>query len=311
MKQIAFLTILISLISFNSKSQTDPFAVTKDTVIYLVSGIETGSYYHIAQDLVKYSGMNIVIKPSKGAINNYEMLINDPSINIGIVQFDVLQKGKQHDYQSKTHISENLKVLLPIGYEEIHLITKVNSNILSLQDLAGKKVNVGVPSKEGTNITSGLIKSVTEVPWIDINLSFDSAFVALLKGEIDAMFFVGYAPIQKLKDLLPTYNQLIKLVPIKETALGQFHNASQINLGTYPWLYYDVQTYAVRSYLVTNIKSDNPMIIEAYEKLLKNIKENLNVLKQNGHPAWKQVDLSFKDVKWDIHPVAKKVFNLK
>ena len=311
MKQIVCLMIMVSVFTMKAFTQEDPFAVTKDTVITLVSGVETGSYFHIAQDLVKYSGMKIVVKPSKGAINNYEMLINDPSINIGMVQYDVLQKGKQHDYQNKTKISDNLKVLLPLGYEEIHLITRVNSNILSLQDLAGKKVSVGIPAKEGTSITAGLIKSVTEVPWLDVNLSFDSAFVALIKGDIDAMFFVGYAPVQKLKDLLPTYNQLIKLVPIKETALGQFHHSSQITVGTYPWLYYDVQTYAVKSYLVTNVKNDTPMLNEAYERLLNNIKKNLTTFQEYGHPAWKEVDLTFKDVKWEIHPVAKKVFNLK
>jgi len=298
------------MLSMTGMAQEDPFKVKKDTVLTIVSGVESGSYFQIAQDLVNYSGVKIVIKPSKGAINNYDMLINDPSINMGMVQFDVLQKGKQVDYQNKTKVSENLKVLLPLGYEEIHLITATNSNIMTLKDLAGKKVSVGVPSKEGTSITAGLLKSITEVPWIDVNLSFDSAFVALIKGDIDALFFVGYAPIQKLKELLPTYNQLIKLVPIKEASLNQFHHQTTIPIGTYPWLYYDVQTFAVRAYLVSNIKTDNQMVTESYEKMLKNIKNNFNVFKEKGHPVWKRIDLTFKDVKWDIHPAAKKVFGL-
>lgn len=311
MKQIICLLVLSGIIHHTAMGQENPFSVKKDTVLTIVSGVETGSYYQIAQDLIRYSGEKIVIKPSMGAINNYSLLVNDPNVNIGMIQYDVLLEGKRHDYENKTHISENLQVLLPLGYEEIHLITKLNSNIMTIKDLAGKKVSVGDPIREGTSVTAGLIKSITNVPWEDVHLSFDSAFVALLNGQIDAMFFVGYAPVQKLKELLPTFNQVIKLVPIKEEALSQFHKNSIINIGTYPWLYYDVQTFAVRSYLVANVKTDNQLYNEAYEKLLEYIKNNIDFLVKNGHPAWRKVDLTFKDVKWPIHPVAKKVFKLK
>ncbi|NLJ07118.1 MAG: TAXI family TRAP transporter solute-binding subunit [Sphingobacteriales bacterium] len=311
MKQILSFILLAGLMPLISSGQEDPFTVKNDTVLTIVSGVETGSYFQIAQDLIKYSGCKLVIKPSQGAINNYALLINDPLVNIGMVQYDVLLKGKQHDYETKKQISENLQVLIPLGYEDIHLITRVNSNILSVKDLAGKKVSVGNPQTEGTSITTGLIRSVTSVPWEEVNMSFDSAFVALLNGKIDAMFFVGYAPVQKLKALLPTFNQLIKLVPIEEEALAQFHHKTVITAGTYPWLNEDVATYAVRAYLVANIKTDNQVNIAAYEKLLNAIKNNMDILVQNGHPAWKKVDLSFKDVKWPVHPAAKKVFKLK
>ena len=294
-----------------AQAQTDPFAPKVDTTIVIVSGAEAGSYFAIASDIKKFFGSKIQLQPSGGAVNNYSLLINDPKVNIGLMQYDVLLKGKQADFQNKTKISENLKVLLPLGFEEIHLIASANSSIMSITDLAGKKVGVGLPEKEGTNVTAGLIKSVTNIEWIDVHMTFDSAFVALLKGEIDALFFVGYAPVNKLKELMPTFSQLIRLLPIRDERLGQFHVKTTIKAGTYPWLYYDVQTFAVRSYLVSNIKNESPADAEKIEKFLISIRDNISWFTDNGHNTWKDVDFTFRDPKWEIHPVAKKVFKLR
>jgi len=309
--KIAVLLMMCLWVTGTSFGQNDPFAQKSDTNIVIVSGTEVGSYYAIANDIKKFFGPKIFIKPSLGAVNNYDLLINDQTVDIGLIQYDVLLKGKNFDYQNKTKVSENLKVLLTLGGEEIHLIAAANGGIMSISDLAGKKVGVGVPDKEGTNVTAGLIKSVTGIPWIDVNISFDSAFVALIKGEIDALFFVGYAPVNKLKDMLPTFSQLIRLLPIKDERLGQFHIKKTIPAGTYPWLFYDVQTFAVRSYIATNVKNESPADSEKLENFLESIKDNIDWFKKNGHPAWQHVDFTFKDTKWEIHPVAKKVFNLK
>ena len=86
-----------------------------------------------------------------------------------------------------------------MGHEEIHLITRTASDIYTIKDLAGKKVGVGIPSKEGTSVTAGLIKTVTATNWEDVNISFDSAFVSLLNGDIDA-FLKAYLMMMGQKE---------------------------------------------------------------------------------------------------------------
>jgi TRAP-type uncharacterized transport system substrate-binding protein len=98
----------------------------------IVSGSESGSYYQIAQDIMRIYDGKINLKPSKGAVNNYDMLINDSEIDIAFTQYDVLLKAKQYDYQTKTHNSDKIKVLLPLGSEEIHLLVRLDSKIFLL-----------------------------------------------------------------------------------------------------------------------------------------------------------------------------------
>ncbi|MBL6963359.1 MAG: TAXI family TRAP transporter solute-binding subunit [Bacteroidetes bacterium] len=312
MKKNMFSFLIIFLLFINiSFAQDDPFAVKKkDGDICIVSGAESGSYYQIAQDIIRIYNGKVNLKPSKGAVNNYAMLINDPDIDVAFTQYDVLLKAKQYDYQTKSHNTDQIKVLLPLGSEEIHMLVRLDSKIFGISDLKDKKVGVGNPAKEGTYLTSGLIKSISGVRWIDYEKTFDSSFVALLKGEIDALFFVGYAPVNKLNSLLPTYNQLIRLVPIKDERLGQFHKKSIITAGTYPWLFYDVETYSVNSFLVTNTTNEAPIDAEKLEKFLITIRDKQETLKSEGHDMWKEVDLNYDDIKWEIHPLAKKVFNL-
>lgn len=313
-KLVSSFVILFSLLVFisNSMAQDDPFEVKKtENQLVIVSGIESGSYYQMVNDMAKNLKTPIKVLTSGGSVNNYNQLINNASVDLVFMQYDVLQAAKMHDYKTKQHISENVEIVLPLATEEIHLVTRTNSDIKSIADLSGKKVGVGIPSKEGTNVTAGLIKSVTASKWEDVEISFDSAFAALINNEIDAFFFVGYAPVKKFEDLLPTFNQIIRLVPITDERLSQFHVKTKIKADSYPWLHYDVETFGVRSVLVTNKQFESPNDAELYKEFLTEVKTNIGELQKNGHSKWNEVNFSFKGINWPIHAVSKKVFNIK
>ncbi len=307
-----FLVVLLTSFISSVIAQDDPFAVkqVKEEIV-IVSGIESGSYHKMATDIINVSKAPVKEMISEGSVNNYNLLVNNPEIDIVFLQYDVLQAAKMHDFKAKEHVSENVLILLPLAVEEIHLLTRTNSSIYSLKDLKDKKVGVGIPSKEGTNVTAGLIKTVAGVSWTDVEVSFDSAFAKLINGDIDAMFFIGYAPVKKLEDLLPTFNQIIRLVPIKEEKLSTFHVKTVIPAGTYPWLHYDLETYGVRSVLATNKEFESPKDADKYRALLTDIHENIESLKKDGHPKWKEVNFKFKGINWEIHPVSKEVFGIK
>jgi TRAP transporter TAXI family solute receptor len=293
------------------QAQDDPFAV-KDQVhpLVIVSGIATGSYHQLATDMQMISSEPVTIQTSRGSIDNYSKMNNDPGVDIVFLQYDVLLKAKLYDVQTRQRNVENIKILLQLGNEEIHLLTRVNANIDNIKDLEGKKVGVGISSLEGTNVTAGLIKSVTGIRWIDVEKNFDEAFAMLLNNELDAMFFVGYAPVQKLQGLLSSFDKVIKLIPITDEKLSQFHEKSVIKAGTYPWLNEDLETFAVKAVLASNIKKESAETKKQIEQLLIDINENKSILDVKGHNEWKSIDLKFKGIDWDIHPISKKVFDL-
>src|SRR5438093_4570251 len=59
----------------------------------LITGGEKGTYYQFGLDLqklVKPSGTNLAVYPSKGSIENIHAVYQRPGVQMGIVQSDVL-----------------------------------------------------------------------------------------------------------------------------------------------------------------------------------------------------------------------------
>ncbi len=299
------IVIGFSTISF---SQKDPYSKkTNKEPLILISGIESGSYNNFAKEMKEIAKANIKIQTSKGSIDNYNILINNKDADMVFLQYDVLLSARMHDYKAREHNTDDVRMLLPLATEEIHLITKTESKINSIRDLAGKKVGIGIPSQQGTSVTAALIKSVTATDWEDIEISFDDAFDALLKGDIDAFFFVGYAPVEKLKNLPSDYYKSIRLVPILDNRLSQFHVKATIPADAYPWLHYNVETYAVRSILAVNRAFESREDAEKYTEFIKSIQQALPELKAKGNSKWNEVDFAPNGIQWRFHPSTKKV----
>lgn len=279
--------------------------VALDPDIVLLSGVEGGSYYQFAKDVQGISEQVKDVRTSYGSVDNLRQLILRTDIFITFLQSDVLVQQQLEDLEDGTNYTENIRILLPLGNEEIHLITRENNKINSLKDLKKKRVAIGT-LKQGTYITSSLIKEMVNGKWIDIALPFDSVFAALLNDRIDAFFFVGSAPVSKLQKLPSRTN--LKLVPITDDELSEVYVKTTIKANTYPWQKNDVQTFAVKSVLATNINNETNAQQENIKKLLLDIKKNIDDLKKTGHPKWKDVDFDFDAVNWDVYRISEDIF---
>jgi TRAP-type uncharacterized transport system substrate-binding protein len=97
------------------------------------------------------------------------------------------------------NILQEVRVVLNLYPEEIHIIAK-NPSITTLNQLQGKKVAVG-PEKSGSALTA-------EVLFAGFGLNVERVFDApedavkkLAKGDIDALIFVGGAPVPAFQNL--------------------------------------------------------------------------------------------------------------
>lgn len=274
----------------------------------LMSGFMEGSYFQMASELKKVADMDIDVIPSHGSRDNFfELRMN--TIDVAFLQYDVIYYqttlGEEVDKKIK-----NIRLLLPMGYEEIHLITTKSSGIKTLDDLKGKKVGVG-SKYQGTLITNSYIKSQVNGKWKDVKVSFDKAFEYLEKGKIDAFFFVGAAPVAKFFIIPEKLKDNITMVPITNPELNDLYAKVTIKSGTYDWLSEDVETYAVRFALATNITDETEADKEELKKFLTEIQLHIGELKKDGHKMWKNVDFEFNRTIWDVHEVAIEVFNIK
>ncbi len=280
----------------------------------ILSGIEGASNFRIAQDIKDYTGLKTLeVKVSSGSVENFN---NVKAGTIAFVQYDVLQQEAWNDLTNITNRTDDIKVLLSLGNEEIHLVAHTESNISSLRDLNDPNIKVGIGSKDqGTAVTALIIKQQTECKWTDVNLSFKESIKALLTREIDAFFFVGSAPVAAFKPfslLSPANQKKIKLISISDSRLKEIYGEPvRILRTTYDWASYDVTTYAVVSLLVTKTTGETPEQQKQIKELLSAIKTNVINLQKDGHPQWRQVAFNFNRIDWPIHPIADEVFKKK
>jgi len=283
---------------------------TSQAQITILSGVKGGSYEQMANDLKKTLFDSLRVLNTKGSVDNFKILANNPTMEVGFVQEDVLVNQQLQDLQFGTNNIQNIRVVLPFVKEEIHLIARNDDAINALVDLQGKRVCVGVEN-QGTNITAGLIKDILELTWIEIKdtLQFDRMLSDLRTKKIDAFFFVGGAPLSALAKL--PENTDVKLIPLNDKRLKELYTRTKIAKGTYKFLTTDIETYAVRSMMVTNVRDESLLHKKNINKLIYAIKEKIGKLQKDGHPKWKEIDFNFDKLDWDTYEGADKTFNAK
>ena len=289
MKRIFINILLIGLllISFNVKSQ-----------IRISSGLKGEIYNQFAIDIKNNTDVALAVYPSMGSLDNFSKLQSD-SFELAFLQYDVLL---YKELENPT-IKDNIKVLLPLYNEEVHLITRNNSNINSLNDLIGKRIGMG-SEKSGTNITARFIQYKTTFKWKSFNIPFDKCLAALMNDSIDAFFYVGAAPSNLLKSLSSDVQQLIKLVPIENKLLKDFYSTKAIKKDVYPWVNEDVKTIAVKSLIAVNTSNINKQEAIQVDALYDDLKGNLKGIQKNklSHAKWKDVDFTDMDgVDWPVY----------
>jgi len=275
--------------------------------LLLLSGVREGSYHQLADDIQDVTSQELNILFSKGSVDNYNQLITRTNVKMAFMQFDVLIAKQMQDYEQGTNHVSNLRVLLPMGLEEIHLITRSDLKINSLQDLKKKKVAIGTPL-QGTFVTATTIKELTKISWNNIPLSFSQSLTSLLQGTIDAFFFVGAVPVEKLDKLPAQSKTKIKLVPILHSSLDPVYAKTVIKKSRYKWLDQDVETYAVKSVLVANVFRESEAEQKRTYEILSDIFTHINELKSEGHLAWKQVDFNFNGMEWPKYDGVEQIF---
>jgi len=248
------------------------------------------------------------VRESDGSYYNF-LKINKIDVDVTFLQYDVLLYESEKDLSRKFKKTDNIRILLPLGSEEIHLITLKDSKINSFSDLKKKRVATG-SSLQGTHITAAFIKEATKSKWIDVDLPYDKAFRALLNHDIDAFFFVGKAPIHRLKNMKKSMRDKIKLISLPENDIlkDAYGEMVEINNSDYSWVVDPVKTYAVQSILVTSLSGQTPEQKEQIVKLMEAIK----AMKDNSgyHESWKEVKFE-KDpvIEWEYYAPILNLYN--
>jgi len=273
----------------------------------ILSGSKQATQYRFAEDIATIVApsldFKVVNKETNGSSDNFNQLIDPNNLyKLAIMQLDYLFYMQTHDMIMNTEKTKNLKVIIPLGFEQIHLVSKASKGLKGLQDLDKKVVAIG-SSEQGTYTTASLIKDRSRVFWTSRNIHFDNCLAALNTNEIDAFFIVSSAPVAKL-DLNPqSMVDKLVLVPLEDFGeWAKYYMPDTIQKTDYRWLEQNVPTFSVGAVLVVNESKLSAGDRDNVLKLKTAIQSKFEDLKVSGHPTWKQVNLmDWNESDWPLY----------
>jgi uncharacterized protein len=278
-----------------------------DDNIKILGGVKNGTYEKMAYNMKNILELPIEVIESEGSVFNLNRLSKSKFIDAGFIQYDVLLYAQLQDFEKNTKQTATIQLLLPLGIEDIHIIVKKDSKIASLKDLKNKNVAVGTKNA-GTNQTAQFIKEKTGIKWTDVEKDLKQGYLLLLNDKIDAIMFVGSAPVESIVNPLPQLKNIIKFIPVQHEELDKIYPKSKITKSQYEWSDADVETYGVKFVLATDNKYEDDAKKARIEMLVNALKAGMSKLQSEGHEAWKQVDFDFSSFDWEVHEAAQKAF---
>jgi hypothetical protein len=279
--------------------------VTAASAFGLITGGERGTYYQFGQDLkrlLKPNGINLTVHPSKGAVDNVQVVAQRPDVQLAIVQSDVLTfVSDQQSIPPIGRIAQGLRLLFPLYDEDVHVLAR--RELATLDALAGKRVAIGLEGS-GTSFTARLLFRLADiVPGEMVALDSAAALAQLKAGRIDAMVAVLAQPVGRFRtDVKP--EDALALIPITSPAILERYAAAEIPAVTYPWQSTAVSTVAATAVLVAYDVDRRGC--EDIGRLAQHVAAGMDWLAKNGHPYWQRVDLERPVAGWQQYDCVRK-----
>jgi TRAP transporter TAXI family solute receptor len=245
----------------------------------IATGSAEGTYFKIAQDIKQIADKEGIV-PTNGSFDNINLL-GSGKVDLAIMQLDVLRFVAEIMLkETGFNVLQEAKVVLNLYPEEIHVLTK-DDKIKTIQDLQSKRVAVG-PEKSGSALTAEVLLGGFGVKIERVFEAPEEAIKKIASGDIDALIFVGGAPVPAFRNLDKSFHFVA--FP-SDSGLEQIYPKKKIAKSVYAWAD-DVETYAVPSVIMTRNRDERDYAV-TLQKLVLSILVNKENLDATGHPKWK------------------------
>jgi TRAP transporter TAXI family solute receptor len=222
----------------------------------------------------------------------------------GIVQSDVLEylKTYEADDPAIARAVAGVQIAFPLYPEEVHVLAR--NDIPDLAGLSGKRVAVGVEDS-GTFLTASLVLDFAEVaPAERATIGPRESLEALLTGDLDAFFYVAGAPTALFQDPRLADGGF-HLLPLTDERLRAVYQPRVIPAATYPFQPEAVDLVAVKAVLMTydynpRRNAYHRLSCDAVSEVSHLIATRFEELRRDGHPKWRDVDLTDIPPGWAI-----------
>jgi TRAP transporter TAXI family solute receptor len=284
--------------------------------ISIGTGGTGGVYYPLgggfAAALSKHvPGMQATAEVTGGSVANLQ-LIGTGKPYIGLSMVDAAKDAMNAEGKFKEKI--NLRTLLVLYPNRMHVVTTTATGIKSLKDLKGKRMSVGSIGSATEVMTSRLL----EAAGVEVKrerLSVAESVNALKDGKIEAFSWVGGLPTAGVTDLASTPGVTIQMIdhaeaiPAMVKKYGNLYYADVIPKDTYKGMAADNKIASIANVLVASADMSDDT---AY-KIVKTILEKRDELKLVHKAAGEIVASNQKNAATPVpfHPGALKYFKEK
>jgi TRAP-type uncharacterized transport system substrate-binding protein len=231
----------------------------------------------------------------RGALLNVTDIVFARGVDIGIVQSDVLAALKRDP--PFPGIENYLQYISKLYDEEVHILA--GKEINSIEDLASKKVNFGMPDS-GTHMTADVIFERLGISVETTSFPQPVALEKLRRGEISALVCVVSKPDRWFKNIKSEEN--LHFLSIPANKLLERYKPASLQTDDYPDLIdpdQPVPTVAVGNVLAVY---NWPAGTERYRKVARFVRaffDRLHDLQSPPyHPKWREIDVAVPVPGW-------------
>ena len=250
----------------------------------IATGPSDGSYFQIAQDIKNVAakeGIDLQVMATKGSLENLDLLSSGKA-DLAIVQLDALRFISDVVKQDlNVDVFDKIKVVLNLYPEEIHILTN-KKDIQTFYNLQGKRVSVGPPGG-GTAVTAAVLFNIYDIKSTVSEEPFEDAIKKIDQGSLDAVIFVGGAPVPFIAKLDNRFH-FVRLP--SSPILDQIYLRIALGKQQYGWAGADTETYAVPAAVIGLDKRDEKYVSQM-QQLVLSVLNSSEYLNASGHPKWK------------------------
>lgn len=261
------------------------------------TGGVTGTYYptggavcRMVNKLKKQTGIRCTVESTGGSVYNVNT-IKAGELDFGIAQSDTVYQAYNGQGKFDGKPQKELRSVMAIYPELLAFVTRKDSNINSIADMKGKKINIDVPGS-GTRMTTDIIMNAEGVNTSSLALKSELKSTEgpnMLKDKkIDGYFGMFGHPTANIKDASNSVD--INIVPIKGEAIDNlikkypYYAKGSISGTFYKGVSEDVASIGVKAVLVSSTSLDD----KAVYVVTKAILDNFDTFKKL-HPAYKTI----------------------
>ena len=189
------------------------------------SGAGSGPYMwggKVAKHINTYQKDIRISSQATAGFNENVELVSGGQIQLGLQDATVLTDAYEGKGPFQGHPQKRVRVMFTVVVAPWHMVTREASNIRTIYDLKGKKVNIGLPA-QGTRVYNEAVLKITNIGLSGIKvfeMATGQSFKALQDGVIDAsgnLFSVGHGGLLELANSTP-----IRLVGLPDDLLDRF-----------------------------------------------------------------------------------------